>query len=168
MRHRRPLIRCRSPLPEPIARTPICQEIAVHRGLGYRTAGVPDPVGLEYAIVWAIAGRQSSGISPAICASSSLLPAGVLGDRFGRRRLLISGLLLFGAASVTACQVDSASGLIATRALMGAGAAVITPTSAFPRAASRRPGADRKSTRLNSSHVSISYAVVCFKKKKNL
>src|SRR6266576_6416829 len=30
----------------------------------------------------------------------------------------------------------------------------------------RRP--DRKSTRLNSSHVEISYAVFCFKKKKNL
>src|SRR5690606_40092360 len=30
-----------------------------------------------------------------------------------------------------------------------------------------RPGADRKSTRLNSSHVKISYAVFCLKKKKN-
>src|SRR5438067_8379691 len=30
------------------------------------------------------------------------------------------------------------------------------------------PGTDRKSTRLNSSHVSISYAVFCLKKKKNL
>src|SRR5690554_7731617 len=29
------------------------------------------------------------------------------------------------------------------------------------------PGADRKSTRLNSSHVRISYAVFCLKKKKN-
>src|SRR5690242_20244076 len=29
-----------------------------------------------------------------------------------------------------------------------------------------RPGADRKSTRLNSSHMSISYAVFCLKKKK--
>src|SRR5690242_20885669 len=29
------------------------------------------------------------------------------------------------------------------------------------------PGADRKSTRLNSSHMSISYAVFCLKKKKN-
>src|SRR6266542_5358504 len=31
----------------------------------------------------------------------------------------------------------------------------------------RRPDADRKSTRLNSSHGSISYAVFCLKKKKN-
>src|SRR5207249_10083894 len=34
------------------------------------------------------------------------------------------------------------------------------------RAARRPAGADRKSTRLNSSHVSISYAVFCLKKKK--
>src|SRR5699024_57920 len=33
-------------------------------------------------------------------------------------------------------------------------------------ARARRAGADRKSTRLNSSHVSISYAVFCLKKKK--
>src|SRR5689334_25353420 len=31
----------------------------------------------------------------------------------------------------------------------------------------RRPARDRKSTRLNSSHSSISYAVFCLKKKKN-
>ena len=30
----------------------------------------------------------------------------------------------------------------------------------------RLPGSDRKSTRLNSSHVAISYAVFCLKKKK--
>src|SRR2546422_7687135 len=35
------------------------------------------------------------------------------------------------------------------------------------RAGSRRPGEDRKSTRLNSSHGYISYAVFCLKKKKN-
>src|SRR5690606_41923611 len=33
---------------------------------------------------------------------------------------------------------------------------------------SRRPWADRKSTRLNSSHVKISYAVFCLKKKKEI
>src|SRR5437868_11396115 len=33
-------------------------------------------------------------------------------------------------------------------------------------ACSKRGGGDRKSTRLNSSHVSISYAVFCLKKKK--
>src|SRR5215510_15963945 len=41
------------------------------------------------------------------------------------------------------------------------------PAARRPRAiASRRPLRDRKSTRLNSSHVAISYAVFCLKKKK--
>jgi MFS transporter, DHA2 family, multidrug resistance protein len=56
-----------------------------------------------------------------------LLPAGVFGDRYGRRRALVFGLLLFGASSVAASQAASANSLILMRALMGAGAAVITP-----------------------------------------
>src|SRR5207249_12022813 len=42
--------------------------------------------------------------------------------------------------------------------------AVVRPSGPRRRAATARP--DRKSTRLNSSHVSISYAVFCLKKKK--
>ena len=56
-----------------------------------------------------------------------LLPAGVLGDHFGRRRLLLLGLLLFGVSSVIASQMTSATGLIVMRAFMGVGAAVIMP-----------------------------------------
>lgn len=56
-----------------------------------------------------------------------ILPAGVLGDRLGRRRLLLAGLALFGTSSFVASQVGSASGLIALRAVMGAGAAAIVP-----------------------------------------
>ena len=56
-----------------------------------------------------------------------MLPAGVLADRLGRRRLLLFGLLLFGAASVAASQLGSADGLIAMRALMGAGGAIVLP-----------------------------------------
>jgi len=58
-----------------------------------------------------------------------LLPAGVLGDRLGRRRLLLVGLLLFGVASVAASQMTSATGLIWARAAMGAGGAIIMPLS---------------------------------------
>lgn len=56
-----------------------------------------------------------------------LIPAGVFGDRWGRKRLLLGGLLLFGLASVAASRMTSADGLIALRAVMGAGAAVIMP-----------------------------------------
>src|SRR5699024_12281318 len=41
------------------------------------------------------------------------------------------------------------------------------PGGARPGRRLPRPGSDRKSTRLNSSHVSISYAVFCLKKKKD-
>ena len=58
-----------------------------------------------------------------------LLTAGSLGDRFGRRRGLSIGLLLFGAGSVASALAGSADQLIATRALMGIGAALIMPAT---------------------------------------
>jgi EmrB/QacA subfamily drug resistance transporter len=56
-----------------------------------------------------------------------LLPAGALGDRIGRKRLLVGGLVLFGLASAAATFVTQAGGLIAARAVMGLGAAILTP-----------------------------------------
>jgi EmrB/QacA subfamily drug resistance transporter len=58
-----------------------------------------------------------------------LLPGGVLGDRYGRKRLLLVGLAIFGVSSVIASQATTAATLIAMRALMGAGAALIVPLS---------------------------------------
>jgi EmrB/QacA subfamily drug resistance transporter len=56
-----------------------------------------------------------------------LLPAGALGDRYGRKRLLLIGLALFGGASAVGALVDSPGQLIAIRAAMGVGAAILTP-----------------------------------------
>lgn len=56
-----------------------------------------------------------------------LLIAGVLGDHYGRRRMLLVGILMFGIASVVASQVTTAGQLIAMRAVMGLGAAFIIP-----------------------------------------
>jgi len=58
-----------------------------------------------------------------------LLAAGSLGDRFGRRRALLTGLVTFGIGSCLAAISDSATALIASRALMGLGAAGIMPTT---------------------------------------
>src|SRR4051794_14812960 len=58
-----------------------------------------------------------------------LLLAGTLGDRFGRRRVLLIGLTIFGASSTWAAYSGSVDGLIAARALMGAGAALIMPAT---------------------------------------
>jgi MFS family permease len=58
-----------------------------------------------------------------------LLAAGGLGDRFGRRRLLIIGLAIFGATSAYSAFSGSANELIFGRALMGIGAAAIFPAT---------------------------------------
>ena len=59
--------------------------------------------------------------------AAAMLPAGLLGDRFGRRKLLICGLTLFAAASLVGTLTHSAGTLIAVRAVMGLGAAFIMP-----------------------------------------
>jgi EmrB/QacA subfamily drug resistance transporter len=56
-----------------------------------------------------------------------LLTGAALGDRFGRRRILIVGLSLFTAASVACALAPSMSWLIAARALQGAGGAMVMP-----------------------------------------
>ena len=58
-----------------------------------------------------------------------LLLAGALGDRFGRRRTLLSGLAVFGLASMAAAFAGGVDLLIAARAVMGAGAAFIMPAT---------------------------------------
>jgi len=58
-----------------------------------------------------------------------LLFAGALGDRFGRRGLLVGGLALFGAAAGLGMLTDDPTQLIVLRALMGIGAAAIMPTT---------------------------------------
>ena len=58
-----------------------------------------------------------------------LLTSGGLGDRFGRRRVMMIGLLLFGAASLAATFAANPGELIAVRVLMGIGGALIMPST---------------------------------------
>ena len=58
-----------------------------------------------------------------------LLTMGALGDRFTRRGALAAGLFIFGTASLASAFATSAPMLIATRALMGVGGALIMPTT---------------------------------------
>ena len=68
-----------------------------------------------------------------------LLTMGSLGDRFGRKRALQLGLIVFGLSSLFAAYADSSAQLITARALMGIGGALIMPstlsilTDVFPR-----------------------------------
>ncbi|MBG0561235.1 MFS transporter [Actinoplanes aureus] len=57
--------------------------------------------------------------------AAGLLPAGMLGDRYGRKKFLLGALVLFGAASVACAYAESAGQLIAARAVLGLGSAVI-------------------------------------------
>lgn len=58
-----------------------------------------------------------------------MLAFGAVADRFGRRRIMIIGLVLLGAASLATAFVTTAEELIAVRAVMGIAAAMTTPGS---------------------------------------
>ncbi|WP_159620125.1 MFS transporter [Arthrobacter zhaoguopingii] len=58
-----------------------------------------------------------------------LLGAGALGDRYGRKRMLVAGLVVFGAGAGWAMTLDDPSALIVIRAVMGIGAAAVMPTT---------------------------------------
>jgi EmrB/QacA subfamily drug resistance transporter len=68
-----------------------------------------------------------------------LLPAGAIGDRYGRRGALVAGLTIFAVASIAPVFLDSPVQIILSRALAGVGAAFIMPatlsllTAAFPK-----------------------------------
>jgi DHA2 family multidrug resistance protein-like MFS transporter len=61
--------------------------------------------------------------------AGSLVTMGTLGDRIGRRRLLMIGAAVFGAASVLAAFSTSAEMLIAARALLGVAGATVAPST---------------------------------------
>ena len=58
-----------------------------------------------------------------------LFTFGVLGDRAGRKRMLLIGLVLFGLASLLSAYAQSPAQLVAARALMGVGGAAIMPVT---------------------------------------
>lgn len=73
-------------------------------------------------IVWAIN-------SYTLVFAALLFTWGVLGDRYGRKRILVIGLILFGAASALSAYASTPEQLIAARALMGIGGASVLPVT---------------------------------------
>src|SRR5918993_1976732 len=57
-----------------------------------------------------------------------LLPAGAIGDRYGRKRVLVWGLAIFGLGAAGAALTTAPEVLIAWRGLMGLGAALVMPS----------------------------------------
>jgi MFS transporter, DHA2 family, integral membrane protein len=74
----------------------------------------------------------------AVVFAGLLLTAGAVGDRFGRRRALVGGLVVFGVGALLGGLAGDATQVIASRAVMGIGAAFVMPatlsmiTSIFP------------------------------------
>src|SRR3954469_20392696 len=61
--------------------------------------------------------------------AASVLAAGSLSDRFGRKGMLLAGLAVFGAASLVGGLMGNSGQLIAARAVMGVGAAMVFPAT---------------------------------------
>jgi EmrB/QacA subfamily drug resistance transporter len=79
-------------------------------------------------------GSSLSGLSwvltaYAIVFASVLVPAGKLGDLYGRRRMFVGGLALFTLGSALCAVAPSVGALVAARVLQGIGAAALTPNS---------------------------------------
>ncbi|MEU8802814.1 MFS transporter [Spirillospora sp. NPDC048819] len=74
----------------------------------------------------------------ALVFAALLLLGGAVGDRYGRRRALAAGLIVFGAGSAAAALASDPNWLIAMRGVLGVGAALVMPatlstiTSTFP------------------------------------
>ncbi|MFC4492988.1 MFS transporter [Streptomyces ovatisporus] len=90
-----------------------------------KTVAQPAPVGLgatQSELEWAVN-------SYTLVFAGLLFTAGLLGDRWGRRRVLLFGLVVFGLGSVCAALSDSPGQLVAFRALMGFGGAFVMPST---------------------------------------
>lgn len=74
----------------------------------------------------------------ALVFAALLLLGGAIGDRYGRRRALVVGLVIFGGGSLAAMSISDPGWLIALRGVLGVGAALVMPatlstiTSTFP------------------------------------
>lgn len=64
-----------------------------------------------------------------LCFAALLIPAGAIGDRTGRRRALMAGLVVFAGGSVAASLATTSGMLIAARVVMGLGAAFVMPST---------------------------------------
>ncbi|MEU6125456.1 MFS transporter [Streptomyces sp. NPDC047123] len=90
-----------------------------------KTISTPEPTGLgatQSELEWAINAYT-------LVFAGLLFTAGLLGDRLGRKKVLLAGLVVFGLGSALAAHSGSPVQLIAFRAVMGLGAAFVMPAT---------------------------------------
>ncbi len=90
-----------------------------------KTISTPEPTGLgatQSELEWAINAYT-------LVFAGLLFTAGLLGDRLGRKKVLLGGLVVFGIGSALAAMSGSPLQLIAFRAVMGLGAAFVMPAT---------------------------------------
>jgi EmrB/QacA subfamily drug resistance transporter len=98
-------------------------------------------IGMVAAVNLAIPELQESSLHPTVSATAwivdsytlvfacLLIPAGALGDRFGRKRGMLTGLVLFAAGSVLDALAPDVAVLMTGRAVAGIGAALVFPAT---------------------------------------
>jgi EmrB/QacA subfamily drug resistance transporter len=91
--------------------------------------------------------------------AAAILPAGRLGDRYGRKKVLLIALATFGVASALCSYASSAGELIAARAALGIGAAAIFPMSLSVLPVLFRPEERQKAIALMSSATFLSFPI---------
>ncbi|WP_327069480.1 DHA2 family efflux MFS transporter permease subunit [Kitasatospora sp. NBC_01250] len=90
-----------------------------------KTIATPAPVGLgasQSDLEWAIN-------SYTLVFAGLLFTSGLLGDRFGRKKALLVGMLIFGVGSLLSALASSPGELISFRAVMGLGGAFVMPAT---------------------------------------
>src|SRR5579872_1645352 len=91
--------------------------------------------------------------------AAAMLPAGMLGDRLGRKKVLIVALVLFGASSAACAYAGGVGELIAARAVLGIGAAAIFPMSLSVIPVLFRPEERQKAIALMASATFLSFPI---------
>ena len=88
-----------------------------------------------------------------------VLPAGLLGDRLGRKKVLLTSLALFGASSAACAYAATSGELIAARVLLGVGAAAIMPLALAIIPVLFAPEEQQKATAVMASTIFLSFPI---------
>jgi EmrB/QacA subfamily drug resistance transporter len=115
--------------------------VSVGRAVGAIAPAAVLVLGMVAAVNILIPNLQASRLHPSVSGTAwivdsytmvfacVLIPAGALGDRFGRKRGMLVGLCLFAAGSALAALAPSVAALMCGRALSGIGAALVLPAT---------------------------------------